>query len=164
MLALANKNKAEAGVENVTFLKGHIERIPLPDASVDVVISNCVINLSPDKDAVLAEAFRVLKPGGTFAVSDVVWRKQVPDVLARSVEAWVGCVAGALPEQDYRAKLSAAGFDQIEIEATREFGLQDAQDALGEMWTDGIADALAGFDGALISAFVRGSKPGLETP
>src|SRR6202050_1083590 len=123
MLALADENKKKAGVENVEFLKGEIEHIPLPDNSVDVVISNCVINLSSDKDAVLREAFRVLKPGGRFAVSDVGVRGEVPDEVRRSMELWVGCIAGALEEMDYVKKLSRAGFDAIDIEATRVYSI-----------------------------------------
>ena len=126
MLALARENQQKAGVSNVEFLKGEIENIPLPDNSVDVIISNCVINLSADKDKVLHEAFRVLKPGGRFAVSDVVTRGEVPAEIRRSVLAWVGCVAGALEESEYRAKLAAAGFDQIDIEPTRIYRTADA--------------------------------------
>src|SRR5207245_153959 len=127
MLALARANQRKAGVDNVEFLKGEIESIPLPDASVDVVISNCVINLSADKDRVLAEAFRVLRPGGRFAVSDVVVPGEVPPSLRRSVELWIGCVAGALSEDDYRAKLAKAGFTQIEVEPTRVYRADDAR-------------------------------------
>src|SRR5467141_303069 len=120
MLALANENKRKAGAENVEFLRGEIEHIPLPDNSVDVIISNCVVNLSPDKDAVLREAFRVLKPGGRFAVADIVTRGRMPSALQRSLELWAGCIAGALAEDDYAAKLAAAGFGEVEIEAVRE--------------------------------------------
>src|SRR5277367_1051762 len=125
MLALANENKKKAGVDNVEFLKGEIEHIPLPDNSVDVVISNCVINLSSDKDAVLREAFRVLKPAGRFAVSDVVTRGEVPDAVRQSMLLWVGCIAGALQEDDYRAKLIAAGFTDVDFEPTRIYSVED---------------------------------------
>src|ERR1700675_2683118 len=127
MLALANENKARAGVENVEFLKGEIEHIPLPDNSVDVVISNCVINLSADKDKVLREALRVLKPGGRFAVSDVVVRGDVPEQVRRSMEMWVGCIAGALQDSEYIGKLAKAGFDDIDIEPTRVYNVEDAR-------------------------------------
>ena len=130
MLALARENQRKSGVANVEFLRGEIENIPLPQDSVDVVISNCVINLSADKDRVLREAFRVLKPGGRFAVSDVVVRGPVPADIRRSVELWVGCVAGAMDESDYRAKLAAAGFTEIEIEPTRVYGIEDARQFL----------------------------------
>src|SRR3989475_5381524 len=130
MLALANENKRKAGAENVEFLKGEIENIPLPDDSVDVVISNCVINLSADKDRVLREAFRVLKPSGRFAVSDVVTRGDIAPEIRESILLWVGCVAGALEEQDYRAKLQAAGFEQIDIEPTRIYRVEDAREFL----------------------------------
>src|SRR5246500_2565022 len=130
MLALARDNQGKAGVTNVEFLKGEIEHIPLPANSVDVIISNCVINLSADKDAVLAEAFRVLKPGGRFAVSDVVVRGEVPSEVRRSVELWIGCVAGALEESDYRAKLAKAGFDDIDVEPTRVYSADSARDFL----------------------------------
>src|SRR6185437_4974855 len=128
MLALARENQRQAGVTNVEFLKGEIEHIPLPDLSVDVIISNCVINLSADKDAVLAEAFRVLRPGGRFAVSDVVVRGEVPAELRRSVELWIGCVAGALEESEYRAKLAGAGFEKVEVEPTRIYRAEDASE------------------------------------
>src|SRR5579883_2632074 len=127
MLALARENQRKAGVENVEFLKGEIEHIPLPDSSVDVIISNCVINLSADKDKVFREARRVLKPGGRFAVSDVVTRGTVPDAVRQSMLLWVGCIAGALEEEEYRAKLSAAGFTDIDIEPTRIYNLEDAR-------------------------------------
>src|SRR5215471_10915076 len=130
MLALANENKRKSGFKNVEFLKGEIESIPLPDASVDVVISNCVINLSADKNAVLREAFRVLKPGGRFAVSDVVTRGEVPREIRQSVLAWVGCVAGAMEENEYRTKLASAGFGQIEVEPTRVYRIEDAREFL----------------------------------
>ncbi|HSN19327.1 MAG TPA: arsenite methyltransferase [Usitatibacter sp.] len=158
MLALAEQNKRESGLKNVHFLKGEIEDIPLPDNSVDVIISNCVINLSGDKDKVLREAFRVLKPGGRFAVSDVVVRGEVPDAVRRSMELWVGCVAGALSDADYRAKLAAAGFDGIEIEVTRVY---DAGDARAFLSAEGLdAGAIAKeVDGKFVSAFVRAVKP-----
>ena len=158
MLALANENKRRAGVENVEFLKGEIENIPLPDDSVDVVISNCVINLSSNKDRVIAEAFRVLKPGGRFAVSDVVTNGEMPASIRKSVLLWVGCVAGALDENEYRGKLAAAGFDEIEIEPTRVYRMEDARDFLQTQGID--ADALAPqVDGKFMSAFVRAVKP-----
>jgi SAM-dependent methyltransferase len=164
MLALAERNRREAGAENVRFLKGAIERIPLPDESVDVIISNCVINLSADKDAVLREAFRVLKPGGRFAVSDVVVLEDLPAAVRTSMEAWAGCVAGALHERDYRAKLAAAGFAAPEVRVTRTYGLADLQGAGGEGSCCGPAEAapaedLAAAEGALASAFVRATKP-----
>jgi len=158
MLALARENQRKAGVENVEFLKGEIEQIPLPDASVDVIISNCVINLSADKDRVLAEAFRVLKPGGRFAVSDVVVRGEVPSQIRRSVELRIGCVAGALEEDEYRAKLGKAGFEAIEVEPTRIYRVEDARDFLAGAGVD--ADAIAPqVDGKFMSAFVRARKP-----
>src|SRR5246127_1630810 len=136
MLALARENQRHAGVENVEFLEGEIENIPLPDNSVDVIISNCVINLSADKDRVLREAFRVLKPGGRFAVSDVVVRGTVPDSVRESMLLWVGCIAGALEEQQYRAKLMAAGFGDVSIEATRVYNIEDARHFLSEAGID----------------------------
>jgi 2-polyprenyl-3-methyl-5-hydroxy-6-metoxy-1,4-benzoquinol methylase len=158
MLALANENKRKAGVENVEFLKGEIEHIPLPDNSVDVIISNCVINLSADKDRVLREALRVLKPGGRFAVSDVVTRGSVPDEIRQSVLLWVGCVAGALEENEYRAKLTAAGFENVEIEPTRVYRVEDAREFLADQNID--VDAIAPqVDGKFMSAFVRAVKP-----
>ena len=158
MLALANENKAKAGATNVEFLKGEIENIPLPDNSVDVIISNCVINLSADKDRVLCEAFRVLRPGGRFAVSDVVTRGEIRPEIRQSVLLWVGCVAGALAEDEYRDKLSAAGFEQIEIEPTRIYRAQDAHEFLVAAGLD--ADAIAAeVDGKFLSAFVRAVKP-----
>ena len=157
MLALARDNQRKAGVANVEFLKGEIESIPLPDASVDVVISNCVINLSADKDRVLGEAFRVLRPGGRFAVSDVVVRGEVPASLRRSVELWIGCVAGALSEDDYRAKLAGAGFSQIEVEPTRVYRAEEARDFLAGAGLD--ADAIAPqVNGKFMSAFIRARK------
>src|SRR5436190_2645777 len=158
MLALANENKQKAGAENVEFLKGEIEHIPLPDNSVDVIISNCVINLSADKDRVLREAFRVLKPGGRFAVSDVVTRGEIKPEIRSSVLLWVRCVAGALDEVDYRHKLTAAGFEQIEIEPTRIYKAEDARDLLAAEGVD--VDAIAPqVDGKFMSAFVRAVKP-----
>ncbi len=158
MLALARRNQREAGVENVEFLKGEIENIPLPDDSVDVVISNCVINLSTDKARVLREAFRVLKPGGRFAVSDVVVRGEVPEQVRKSMLLWVGCIAGALEESDYRAKLTAAGFGEISLEPTRTYNVEDARQFLTEAGID--VDSLASqVDGKFISAFVRATKP-----
>jgi len=158
MLALANENKRKAGAENVEFLKGEIESIPLPDNSVDVIISNCVINLSADKDRVLREAFRVLKPGGRFAVSDVVTRGAIAPEVRQSVLLWVGCIAGALDESDYRGKLSAAGFEQIEIEPTRIYRVDDAREILSSSGID--VDAIAAqVDEKFMSAFVRAVKP-----
>lgn len=158
MLALANENKCKAGIANVEFLKGEIENIPLPDNSVDVIISNCVINLSADKDRVLREVFRVLKPAGRFAVSDVVTRGEILPEIRQSVLAWVGCIAGALEENDYRRKLSAAGFDQIEIEPTRVYRAEDAREFLARQGID--VDALAPqVDGKFLSAFIRAIKP-----
>jgi ubiquinone/menaquinone biosynthesis C-methylase UbiE len=158
MLALARQNQARAGATNVEFLKGTIEKIPLPDNTVDVVISNCVINLSADKDAVLREAFRVLKPGGRFAVSDVVVRGDVPDEIKKSMELWVGCVAGALSDYEYVAKLARAGFEGTRIEPTREYSLDDARAFLVGEGLD--ANALATeVDGQFISAFIRATKP-----
>ena len=158
MLALANENKRKAGAENVEFLKGEIENIPLPDNSVDVIISNCVINLSADKDRVLREAFRVLKPGGRFAISDVVTRGEINDEIRKSVLLWVGCVAGALDESEYRAKLLAAGFGEITIEPTRIYKVDDAREFLSETGVDVDAIALQ-VDGKFMSAFVRAVKP-----
>ena len=158
MLALARENQTKAGLENVEFLKGEIENIPLPDASVDVIISNCVINLSGDKDRVLRETFRVLKPGGRFAVSDVVVRGEVPEEIRRSMLLWVGCIAGALSDSDYQSKLKAAGFQQIEIEPTRVYSLDDARTVLSGHGID--VDAIASqVEGKFISAFVRAVKP-----
>jgi len=158
MLALAHDNKRKSGVENVEFLKGEIENIPLPDHAVDVIISNCVINLSADKDIVLREAFRVLKPGGRLAVSDVVTRGQILPEIRQSVLAWVGCIAGALDENEYRSKLAAAGFEQIEIEPTRIYRAEDAREFLSGQGMD--VDALAPqVDGKFLSAFIRAVKP-----
>src|SRR5277367_5115694 len=159
MLALANENKRKAGVDNVEFLKGEMEHIPLPDNSVDVVISNCVINLSADKDAVLREAFRVLKPGGRFAVSDVVTRGEMLPEIRKSVLLWVGCIAGALEESEYRNKLLSAGFEQIDFEPTRIYRVEDAREFLSGQGFD--VDALAPqVDGKFLSAFIRAVKPG----
>ncbi len=158
MLALARENQRKAGVENVEFLKGEIENIPLPDNSVDVIISNCVINLSADKDQVLREAFRVLKPGGRFAVSDVVVHGDVPPEVRESVLLWVGCIAGALQDTEYCAKLAAAGFAAIEIEPTRMYKAEDARAFLTAKGLD--VDALASqVDGKFMSAFIRARKP-----
>ena len=158
MLALANANRLKSGIENVEFLRGEIENIPVPDNSVDVVISNCVINLSSDKDRVLREAFRVLKPGGRFAVSDVVTRGEVPPEIRKSMLLWVGCVAGALDENDYRAKLTSAGFETIEIEPTRVYRIEDAREFLCDHNID--VDAIAPqVEGKFMSAFIRARKP-----
>jgi SAM-dependent methyltransferase len=163
MLALANENRRKAGVENVEFLKGEIENIPLPDDSVDVIISNCVINLAADKDRVLREALRVLKPGGRFAVSDVVTRGEMLPEIRQNVLLWVGCVAGALEENDYRGKLAAAGFENIEIEPTRIYRIEDAREFLCGQSID--VDALAPqVDGKFMSAFVRAVKPQRKEP
>jgi SAM-dependent methyltransferase len=158
MLALAQENQRKAGVENVEFLKGEIENIPLPENSVDVIISNCVINLSADKDKVLREALRVLKPGGRFAVSDVVVRGEVPPEVRRSMLLWVGCIAGALEEIDYVKKLAAAGFEEIDIEPTRVYNIEDARQFLagGGLDVDAIAPLV---EGKFMSAFVRATKP-----
>ena len=158
MLALARANQAKAGVTNVEFLKGEIEKIPLPDDSVDVVISNCVINLSSDKDQVLSEAFRVLKPGGRFAVSDVVSRRPVPAELRRNIELWIGCVAGALDETDYRARLNRAGFENVDLEIFREYTIDDARDFLASSGFD-VETVAPTVDRAFASAFVRATKP-----
>jgi ubiquinone/menaquinone biosynthesis C-methylase UbiE len=158
MLALARENQRNAGATNVEFLKGEIEHIPLPDNSVDVVISNCVINLSGDKDQVLREAFRVLKPGGRFAVSDIVVRGDIPDAIRTNMAMWVGCVAGALSDYRYVAKLARAGFDNIDIETTRVYDVKDARTFLSGQGVD--VDALAEkIDGTFISGFVRATKP-----
>jgi arsenite methyltransferase len=158
MLALANENKRQAGVENVEFLKGEIENIPLPDNSVDVIISNCVINLSADKGKVLSEAFRVLKPGGRFAVSDVVTHGEILPEIRQSVLAWVGCIAGALEENDYRAKLAQAGFEQIDIEPTRVYRAEDALEFLSGHQIPVKLDP-AQIDGKFFSGFIRAVKP-----
>ena len=158
MLALARENQRQAGVENVEFLKGEIEKIPLPDCSVDVVISNCVINLSADKDRVLREAFRVLKPGGRFAVYDVVVRGEVPAEVRKNMLLWVGCVAGALEENEYAAKLKKAGFGGISMEPTRVYSVEDSRTFLVEAGID--VDAIASqIEDKFISAFIRATKP-----
>ena len=158
MLALARENQRKAGATNVEFLKGTIEAIPLPDNSVDVIISNCVINLSVDKDAVLREAFRVLKPGGRFAVSDIVMRGDVPSEIRRSLELWVGCVAGALRDDEYVAKLQAAGFAEAAVEPWRIYQVEDARTFLAEAGVD--VDRIApAVDGKVASAFIRARKP-----
>jgi SAM-dependent methyltransferase len=158
MLALARENQRKAGATNVEFLKGEIEQIPLPANSVDVIISNCVINLSADKDRVLSEAFRVLKPGGRLAVSDVVVRGEVPAAIRRSVELWIGCVAGALEEREYRDKLAAAGFEGIGLEPTRVYRVEEARDLLTGAGLD--VDTIAPQVGdKFMSAFVRARKP-----
>jgi len=158
MLALARENQRKSGIENVEFLKGEIENIPLPDNSVDVIISNCVINLSADKGRVLAEAFRVLKPGGRFAVSDVVVRGVVPPDIRRNVELWVGCVAGALSEEDYRGKLRAAGFVGIDVEPTRIYRAEDARQFLSAEGVE-VDAILPAIEGKFMSAFIRARKP-----
>jgi arsenite methyltransferase len=158
MLALARENQKKAGVSNVEFLKGAIESIPLPGNAVDVIISNCVINLSGDKDRVLGEAFRVLKPGGRLAVSDVVVRGEVPKEIRRSMELWVGCIAGALEEKEYQEKLARAGFESIEVEPTRVYKAEEARDFLAAAGLD--PDTVGPqIDGKFISAFVRAVKP-----
>jgi arsenite methyltransferase len=162
MLALADENKKKAGLENVEFLKGEIEHIPLPDQSVDVIISNCVINLSSDKDAVLREAFRVLKPGGRLAVSDVVTRGEMLPEIRKSVLLWVGCIAGALEENDYLNKLKGAGFAEAEIEPTRIYRVEDAREFLSDQGFN--VDAIAPqMDGKFFSAFIRATKPAFKS-
>ena len=158
MLSLARENQRQAGATNVEFLKGEIENIPLPDNSVDVIISNCVINLSADKSSVLKEAFRVLRPGGRFAVSDVAVRGEAPESVRQSMLLWVGCIAGALEESDYRAKLEAVGFESVELEPTRIYDIEDARVFLTEA---GIAvDEIAPLvEGKFLSAFIRATKP-----
>ncbi|MGB0123867.1 MAG: arsenite methyltransferase [Silvibacterium sp.] len=161
MLALARENQKQSGLENVEFLKGTIEDIPLPDNAVDVVISNCVINLSANKDRVLAEAFRVLKPGGRFAVSDVVVRGKVHEQVRQSMLLWVGCIAGALEESEYRTKLEAAGFADISLEPVRVYNIEDARQFLTEAGID--VDQIAPqVDGKFMSAFIRATKPASE--
>ena len=162
MLALARENQKKAGVENVEFLKGAIESVPLPDNSIDVIISNCVINLSGDKDRVLAEAFRVLKPSGRFAVSDVVVRGEVPADVRKSMELWVGCIAGALEENEYRERLARAGFESIDVEPTRIYRIEEAREFLEAA---GLHPETAGpqIDGKFISAFVRAVKPAAKS-
>jgi SAM-dependent methyltransferase len=159
MLALARENQRKSGIANVEFLKGEIEHIPLPDNSVDIIISNCVINLSADKNQVLREAFRVLKPGGRFAVSDVVTRGEVPNDIRRNMLLWVGCIAGALAEEQYTAALKSAGFAAIEIDPTRIYDIEDARTFLGGQGID--VDAMAPLvEGKFLSAFIRAVKPG----
>ncbi len=157
MLALANENKRKSGIENVEFLRGEIENIPLPDNSVDVIISNCVINLSADKNKVLREAFRVLKPGGRFAVSDIVTRGEILPEIRQSIMAWIGCIAGALDENDYKAKLAQAGFEQIDIEPTRVYRAEDAHELLEGPLP--IKLDLDQIDGKFFSGFIRAVKP-----
>jgi SAM-dependent methyltransferase len=162
MLTLAEENKRKLGLINVEFLKGEIENIPLPDNSIDVIVSNCVINLSGDKDRVLREAFRVLKPGGRFAISDVVVRGEVPDQIRKSMELWVGCIAGALTDTEYQQKLADAGFDSIDIEPTRIYSIDDAREFLKAAGID--ADVVAPqIRDKFISAFVRAQKPAAKT-
>lgn len=158
MLALARENQRKSGIGNVEFLRGEIEHIPLPDNSVDVIISNCVINLSADKDQVLREAFRVLKPGGRLAVSDVVVRGEVPETVRKSMLLWVGCMAGALKDSDYVAKLAKAGFAQIDIEPTRVYNIEDARDLLSDQGVN-VDEVAPEVEGKFISAFVRATKP-----
>jgi SAM-dependent methyltransferase len=163
MLALARENQRKSGLANVEFLKGEIENIPLPDNSVDVIVSNCVINLSADKDRVLREAFRVLKPGGRFAVSDVVTRGEIAPEIRQSILLWVGCIAGALEENEYRAKLAAAGFEQIDVEPTRIYRVDDAREFLTAQGLDVEALTRAA-DEKFMSAFVRAVKPAGAKP
>jgi arsenite methyltransferase len=158
MLALARANQQKSGVQNVEFLKGEIENIPLPESTVDVVISNCVINLSADKDKVLAEAFRVLRPGGRFAVSDVVVKGDVPAEIRKNIELWVGCVAGALKDSEYVSKLKVAGFEEVTIEPTRVYKVEDAEQFLRAQGIDANAIA-ADVEGKFMSAFIRAKKP-----
>ena len=158
MLSLARENQLKAGVNNVEFLKGEIENIPLPDNSVDVIISNCVINLSADKDSVLKEAFRVLKPGGRFAVSDIVVLGEVPAEIRRNMELWTGCVSGALHQDDYRSKLRNSGFEKVEIEPTRVYQGQDIRDLLSRTRL-GVESIIAQVEGKFASAFIRATKP-----
>ena len=162
MLALAEKNRAEQGAENVTFLKGHIEQIPLPDNTVDVVISNCVINLSGDKGRVLREAFRVLKPGGRFAVSDVVAQGTIPVDLRTQLDAWVGCVAGALEEGEYRQLLADAGFTEIDVQVTRVYDPRQLAASAGQAWDQSALERFDAAGGRLVSAFVRARKPAAQ--
>lgn len=157
MLAVAKENQRKSGVENAEFLKGHIEEIPLPDNTADVIISNCVINLSGDKDQVLKEAYRVLKPQGRFAVSDIVVKRPLPERIRESILAWAGCIAGAMTEEEYRGKLSNAGFDNVELQVTREYDLEDPglRGMLGELTEVEIKE----FRGAIVSCFIRATKP-----
>jgi ubiquinone/menaquinone biosynthesis C-methylase UbiE len=159
MLALAEKNRVEAGVENVRFLKGYIEDIPLPDNSVDVVISNCVINLSADKRRVLAETFRVLKPGGRFAVSDIVVRGEAPEAILKSMEAWTGCIAGALHEDVYKSLLTEVGFTDAGVEITRSYSANDISGEAGCCAPDLTGEEIGMADGLFASAFIRATKP-----
>jgi ubiquinone/menaquinone biosynthesis C-methylase UbiE len=160
MLDLAQQNKVKAGVTNVEFLRGNIEAIPLPAGSVDVIISNCVINLSTDKDKVLREAFRVLRPGGRFAVSDIVLRRELPEATRQSMQLWTGCVADALLENDYVKKPQNAGFQDVEVEPTRVYSKDDtAEMASSSCCGQGLTEALNTLDGAVMSAFVRATKP-----
>jgi len=159
MLELARRNQAAAKAVNVEFLRGTIEEIPLPDASVDVIISNCVINLSSDKDQVLREAFRVLRPGGRFAVSDIVLTRELPEPARRSMELWTGCVAGALSESDYRGKLEAAGFEGVALEATRVYTQDDVVEMTQDSCCGSSSTLFEGLDGAVMSAFIRARKP-----
>lgn len=161
MLALARENQRKAGVENVEFIKGEMESIPLPDNSVDVIISNCVVNLSTDKDRVFQEAFRVLRPGGRLAIADVVVRGEPPAEIRRSIELWIGCVAGALEESEYRRKLKAAGFEQVRLEATRIYRAEDAREFLAGAGLD-VEAVAAQVQGRFLSAFVRARKPVIE--
>jgi SAM-dependent methyltransferase len=158
MLSLAEENKRKSGLQNVEFLKGDIESIPLPDGSVDVIISNCVINLSGDKDRVLREAFRVLKPGGRFAVSDVVVRGEVPPAIRKNMELWVGCIAGALEEMEYVHKLAKVGFEGIDVEATRVYDISDARAFLSGQGVD-VDEIAPQVEGRFMSAFIRATKP-----
>ncbi len=163
MLALARQNQRKAGIANVEFLKGEIEQVPLPDNTVDVIISNCVINLSADKDKVLSEAFRVLKPGGRFAVSDVVVKGEIPAEIRRNVELWVGCLSGALDESDYVARLTRAGFEEVSIQPTRVYKAEDAREFLSGHGFD--VDTIAPLvDGRFFSGFIRARKPALAAP
>jgi SAM-dependent methyltransferase len=163
MLALAEENRRKAGIDNVRFLRGYIEDVPLPDGSVDVIISNCVVNLSPNKDAVLREAYRVLRPGGRFAVSDIVLREELPAAVRSQLELWAGCVAGALTEAAYRAKLAAAGFEDIEIVTTRVYGVEVFGQDLPRWWQELSDEDRAAAAGRVTSAFVRARKPGEPT-
>lgn len=159
MLELARRNAATAGANNVEFMQGNIEAIPLPDNSVDVIISNCVINLSPDKDAVLAEAMRVLRPGGRFAVSDIVLARELPPTTQRSLELWAGCIAGALLKTEYEEKLANAGFTDVDIEPTRVYTRDDAMEIVSGATPEDAEQQLAAIDGAAMSAFIRAKKP-----
>jgi len=159
MLDLARRNAVTAKVDNVEFLKGHIENIPLPDNSIDVIISNCVINLSPNKDKTLAEAFRVLRPGGRFAVSDIVLSRQLPAETQRNLELWAGCIAGALVKDDYEAKLAKAGFTGIDIEATRVYSAEDAKEIVSGAEPEDAEAQFKAIDGAAMSCFIRATKP-----